>query len=149
MWKFTWYFLNLLNHQIIQSFIRQVQMWSAYNMLSPRQGVNLDVNLSELPAGSKQLYDLLQKCPRNRKPCTCWRIFIYDCTVWKARKLQKYPSVHGIVFMWERTLLFARSNAQGTGFYLRLLLVPRSYFGPFSFLATRETSPWILDFMSF
>lgn len=41
----------------------------------------------------------------------------------------------------KKVLLFARrSNAQETGFYLRLLLVPRSYVGPFSILAIRNVS---------
>lgn len=40
-----------------------------------------------------------------------------------------------------KKVLFARrSNAQETGFYLRLLLVPRSYVGPFSILAIRNVS---------
>jgi len=68
------------------------------------------------------------------------------CTVWKARR-----SIH-LSMAWfscgkELSSLLG-ANAQGTGFYLHLLLVPRSYLGPFSFL-TRETSPWILDFMIF
>lgn len=41
----------------------------------------------------------------------------------------------------KKVLFFARrSNAQETGFYLRLLLVPRSYVGPFSILAIRNVS---------
>jgi len=72
--------------------------------------------------------------------------FAQLCTVWKARR-----SIH-LSMAWfscgkELSSLLG-ANAQGTGFYLHLPVVPRSYLGPFSFL-TRETSPWILDFMIF